>query len=108
LEPATTKPYFDNRWRPINFFGLILAHSSPSFPWSIFQEALMTSLVLAALHHDYRKQRSFVTLEWPDDPEKRLGLPVVFKCTEDQVQAEAEKAIKEIAKELEQAKIQRA
>jgi hypothetical protein len=68
----------------------------------------MTTLVLAALHHDYRKQRSFVTLEWPDDPEKRLGLPVVFKCTEGQVQAEAQKAIKAIADELQHAIIKQA
>lgn len=68
----------------------------------------MTDLILAALHHDYRKRRSFVTLEWPDDPEKRLGLPVVFKCTEDQLQAEAQKAIKAIAEELQHATIKRA
>jgi hypothetical protein len=52
----------------------------------------MASLILAALHDDYRKRCSFVTLEWPDDPEKRFGLPVVFKCTEDQVHAEATKS----------------
>ena len=67
----------------------------------------MTALILAALHHDYRKQRSFVTLEWSDEPEKRLGLPVPFKCTEDRVQAEAEKAIKAMANELEQSTIVR-
>jgi hypothetical protein len=67
----------------------------------------MTSLILAALHHDYRKQRSFVTLEWLMILRSALdflsysnALRIGFR--------QAEKAIKAIAKELEQAKIQRA
>lgn len=68
----------------------------------------MTALILAALNHDYRKGQSFVWLEWPGAPEKRIGLPVVFKCPEDQVQAEAEKALKDIAEELTSATIERA
>jgi hypothetical protein len=47
-----------------------------------------------------------VTLKWKDDPEKRLGLIVPFDCTTDTLRAEAEKAVRALAKELASATIE--
>jgi hypothetical protein len=43
----------------------------------------MTNLVIAGLHHDTARKRSFVYLKWEDDPEKNLGLIVPFGCSLD-------------------------
>jgi hypothetical protein len=61
----------------------------------------MTTLVITGLFHDLAKKRSHVTVVWEEDPEKRLGLPVPFGCTLDQLRAETEKAIRVFSKELE-------
>jgi hypothetical protein len=66
----------------------------------------MTTLVITALHHDVFKNRSFVMLSWKDDPEKRLGLPVPLDCPREQLKAEAEKAVRALARELESAIIE--
>ena len=66
----------------------------------------MTTLVITALHRDVFKNRSFVTVSWKDNPEKRLGLPVPFDCPRDQLKAEAEKAVRALARELETATIE--
>jgi hypothetical protein len=47
-----------------------------------------------------------VSLKWEDDPEKRLGLVVPFDRPLDTLRAEAEKAVRVLAKELESATIQ--
>jgi hypothetical protein len=57
------------------------------------------SVTVAALTHDLVRKRSIVTLVWDDDPEKRVGLPVSFGCTLEQVQAEAEKALRALSAE---------
>ena len=67
---------------------------------------LMTTLTIEGLNRDVLKKRSIVTLKWKNDPEKRLGLPVPFDCTLDTLRAEAEKAVRALAKELESATIQ--
>jgi hypothetical protein len=66
----------------------------------------MTTLVITALHHDVFKSRSFVTVSWKDNPEKRLGLPVPLNCPREQLRAEAEKAVRDLANELASATIE--
>jgi hypothetical protein len=68
--------------------------------------ALMTTLMIDGLNRDVLKKRSIVTLKWEDDPEKRLGLVVPCDCPLDTLRAEAEKAVRVLAKELESATIQ--
>ena len=57
------------------------------------------SVTVAALTHDLLRKRSIVTVVWDNDPEKRVALPVPFGCGLDRVQAEAEKAMRELAAE---------
>jgi len=66
----------------------------------------MTTLIIEGLHRDILKNRSFVTVTWKDEPEKRLGLPVPFDCQIGALEAETEKAVRALAKELETATIQ--
>ncbi len=57
------------------------------------------SVTVAALTHDLMRKRSIVTLVWDGDPEKRVALPVPFGCALDRVQAEAEKAMRDLSAE---------
>ena len=66
----------------------------------------MVKLRIEGLNRDVLKKRSIVMLKWEDDPEKRLGLVVPFNCTLDNLKAEAEKTVRALAKELEEATIQ--
>lgn len=67
----------------------------------------MTTLKIINLHHDdFSNKRSLVTFHWEDNPEKRLGLVIPFGCTLENLQAEAEKAIRALAKELKSATIE--
>jgi hypothetical protein len=66
----------------------------------------MPVLKIEGLHRDVLRKRSFVTVVWADDAEKRLGLPVPFDCQLDNLKAETEKAVKALAKELESATIE--
>jgi len=66
----------------------------------------MTTLKIDGLNRDVLKKRSIVMLKWEDDPEKRIGLVVPFDCPLDNLKAEAEKAVRALAKELETATIQ--
>jgi hypothetical protein len=59
----------------------------------------MASVTVAALTHDLVRKRSIVTLVWDADPEKRVALPVPYGCALDRVQAEAEKAVRELSAE---------
>ena len=65
----------------------------------------MIDVVVTGLFHDLAKRRSLVTVQWKDDPERRLGLAVPFGCSLDDVKAEAEKAIAALAKEIEIARV---
>jgi hypothetical protein len=67
---------------------------------------LMPTLIIDGLNRDVLKRRSIVTLKWENDPEKRLGLAVPFDCPLDTLRAEAKKAVRALAKELESATIQ--
>ena len=60
----------------------------------------MTNLVITGVHHDTARKRSFVYVRWDDDPEKNLGLVVPFGCSLEDLQAEAARAVKELAIEL--------
>jgi len=66
----------------------------------------MTTIIIEGLHRDVLKKRSFVTVTWKDEPEKRLGLTVPFDCQLDALRAETEMAIRALAKELESATIE--
>ena len=59
----------------------------------------MPSVTVAALTHDLVRKRSFATLAWDADPEKMVSLPVSFGCSLDIVQAEAERALRELSAE---------
>jgi hypothetical protein len=55
------------------------------------------SVIITGLFHDLLQKRSHVSVVWGNDPEKRLGLPVPFGCSLDNIQAEAEKAVRELS-----------
>jgi hypothetical protein len=55
------------------------------------------SVTVVALSHDLSRQRSIVTLVWTDDLEKSVALPVPYGCSLDNVQAEAEKALRSLS-----------
>ena len=40
----------------------------------------MTNLIITGLFHDTSRKRSLVSIQWENDPEKRLGLVVPFGC----------------------------
>jgi hypothetical protein len=65
----------------------------------------MAILVITGLFHDTSRKRSFVSIHWQEDPEKRLSLPVPFGCKLDDLKAEAERAIKALAKEIDSATV---
>jgi hypothetical protein len=52
------------------------------------------SVIITGLFHDLMLKRSLVSVVWSDDSEKRLSLPVPYGCSLDDVQAEAEKAVR--------------
>jgi len=60
----------------------------------------MTELLITGLHHDLNRKRSFVHLQWKDDPEKRLGLDVPYNCTLEQLPTEAKKALLALSEEI--------
>jgi hypothetical protein len=66
----------------------------------------VTVLKIEGLHRDVLRNRSFVTVVWKGEPEKRLGLLVPFDCQLDSLKAETEKAVKALAKELEAATVE--
>jgi hypothetical protein len=55
------------------------------------------SVVITGLFHDLTLKRSTVSVVWDNDPEKRMGLPVPYGCSLDDLQAEAEKAMRELS-----------
>jgi hypothetical protein len=55
------------------------------------------SVVITGLFHDLIKKQSSVSVVWGNDPEKRMGLPVPYGCPLDELQAEAEKAMRELS-----------
>jgi hypothetical protein len=65
----------------------------------------MTNLLITGLFHDTARKRSVVSVQWQDDPEKRLSLPVPFGCKLEDLKLETEKAVAALAKEIEQAAV---
>lgn len=61
---------------------------------------LRGGITISALTHDLVRKRSIVTLVWDSDPEKRVALPVPFKCSLDDLGAEAERAVRDLSAEL--------
>jgi len=59
-----------------------------------------STLTITHLSHDLAAKKSFVSYVWSDDPAKRLGLEVPFGTTLDEVEAEARKALTNLAREL--------
>jgi hypothetical protein len=57
-------------------------------------------VTVTGLFHDLVNKRSSVSVVWDNEPEKRLSLPVTYGCTLDDVQAEAEKAVRALASEI--------
>jgi len=55
------------------------------------------SVAITGLFHDLTLKPSTVSIVWGNDPEKRLGLPVPYGCSLDDLQAEAEKSIHELS-----------
>jgi hypothetical protein len=58
------------------------------------------SVTVTSLFHDLVNERSSVSVVWDSEPEKRLTLPVPYRCSLDAVQAEAEKAVRALAAEI--------
>jgi hypothetical protein len=58
------------------------------------------SITIASLVHDVAKRLSIVTLIWGDGSERRIGLPVPFGTSLDDLHREAESAVRQFATEL--------
>jgi hypothetical protein len=58
------------------------------------------SVTVTSLFHDLVNKRSSVSVVWDSEPEKRLNLPVPYRCSLDAIQAEAEKAVRALATEI--------
>jgi hypothetical protein len=58
-----------------------------------------SGVTVTGLFHDFVNKRSSVSVVWDHEPEKRLSLLVTYGCTLDDVQAEAEKAVRALASE---------
>jgi hypothetical protein len=59
-----------------------------------------SGVTVTGLFRDFVNKRSSVSVVWDNEPEKRLSLLVTFGCTLDDVQAEAEKAVRALASEI--------
>jgi len=55
------------------------------------------SVTVTGLFHDLMLKRSSASVVWANDTEKRLGLPVPYGCALHDIQAEAEKAMRELS-----------
>jgi hypothetical protein len=66
----------------------------------------MAVLKIEGLHRDVLRNRSFVTVVWKDDPEKRLGLPVPFDCQLDDPESGNQKSRGGSRNELESATVE--
>jgi hypothetical protein len=65
------------------------------------------TVTIAAVTHDLSRKRSLVTLAWDDTPEKAVSLPVTFGCSLDDIQKEAEAALRELSAETAGIKVNR-
>jgi hypothetical protein len=58
-----------------------------------------SGITVIALTHDLVRKRSIVTMTWDADAEKKLGLPVPYGCSLDDVRAQAEVALRAFSAE---------
>ena len=58
-----------------------------------------SGITVIALTHDLVRKRSIVMMTWDTDSEKKLGLPVPYGCSLDDVRAEAEAALRALSAE---------
>jgi hypothetical protein len=58
------------------------------------------SVTVTSLFHDFVNKRSSVSVVWDSEPDKRLNLPVPYRCSLEAVQAEAENAVRALAAEI--------
>lgn len=58
------------------------------------------SVTVTSLFHDFVNKRSSVSVVWDSEPDKRLNLPVPYRCSLEAVQAEAEKAVRALGAEI--------
>ena len=58
-----------------------------------------SGITVIALTHDLVRKRSIVMMTWDSDAEKKLGLPVPYGCSLDDVRAEAEAALRALSAE---------
>jgi hypothetical protein len=59
-----------------------------------------SAVTVTGLFHDFVNKRSSVSIVWDNEPEKRLSLLATYGGTLDDVQAEAEKAVRALASEI--------
>jgi hypothetical protein len=57
------------------------------------------SITVIALTHGLVRKRSIVTMTWDADAEKKVGLPVRYGCSLEDVRAEAETALRALSAE---------
>ena len=60
----------------------------------------MSAVNIVGLNHDLMAKKSYVMLVWANEADKRLGLPVRFGCTLEDLPAETEKAVRALSTEL--------
>jgi hypothetical protein len=60
----------------------------------------MSGMRVISLTHDLHRKRSLALLVWEDDPEKKLSVPVPFGCSLENVSEAAEKAVRELSREI--------
>jgi hypothetical protein len=58
-----------------------------------------SGITVVALTHDLIRKRSIVTMTWDTDAEKKVGLPVSYGCSLEDVRAEAERALRALSTE---------
>jgi len=62
-------------------------------------------ITVAQIIHDLRSRKSYVTVIWKDQEEKKLGLPIPFGTKIEDIEAATHKAIEAFQKELGQVSI---
>lgn len=68
---------------------------------------MSSKLVITHLSHDLQASKSYVSFVWSDDPSKRLGLEVPFGTSLETVEVEAQKAVRALSTELDDAVLER-
>jgi hypothetical protein len=67
--------------------------------------ATATGITITQVIHDLQARASYVTLVWDGRPDKRLGLPIPFGTTLEDIESEAQKALQAFRSELASASV---